>query len=271
MASHGIIPNLKSIRAEVNKTDSVLTIDQGNTKTKVSVVSDGKILRMESADSPSLETVEDLIADFNICGAIYCSVAGLDVRFIESLRHLVPGGVEVLTHTTPLPIAIHYETPHSLGLDRVAAAVAASALADETSALIVDAGTAITFDVIDSSGFRGGNIAPGIELRLKALYEYTGKLPRVSADGELPEFGYDTATAIRAGVVRGTAAEISAAFRNAERRFGVSRLFLSGGTAEMLMPLIKNEIKEITVVRDIVSLGLDLIFRYNDSINNENQ
>lgn len=256
----------------MNKCDAVLTIDQGNTKTKLSVVADGKILRTLTSAAPSLEAAVVLLADFEICGAIYCSVAGLDARFIESLRHLIHAPVEVLTHSTPLPIRICYDTPGTLGLDRVAASVAAAGLCRGEAVMVVDAGTAMTIDIVDRDGrFRGGNIAPGLSLRFQSLHDFTGQLPLVASDGPVPEFGSDTHTAIRAGVVRGAACEITGAFRNAAGLFDVARLVISGGDAPILLPLLENDIKNIIVVHDIVSLGLDLIFRYNDSIiSNEN-
>ncbi|MGN0960124.1 MAG: type III pantothenate kinase, partial [Coriobacteriales bacterium] len=68
------------------------------------------------------------------------------------------------------------------------------------TALVVDMGTAITYDVVTADGkFLGGNIAPGIFVRLEALNHFTKALPLVETDGDCPRWGYDTTTALRAG------------------------------------------------------------------------
>ena len=101
-----------------------------------------------------------------------------------------------LSHETPLPIGVEYATPSTLGLDRIAAAAGASLVAEE--ALVVDAGTAVTLDIVSAIVSSEG-ISPRMRLRFRSLNRFTSRLPLVSATGDIPTFGYDTETAIRAG------------------------------------------------------------------------
>ena len=103
-----------------------------------------------------------------------------------------------------LPVDISYDTPKTLGKDRVAAVVAANYLKPNKNVLVIDAGTAITYDVIESSGiFIGGNISPGMTTRFRALNQFTKRLPMVTEREDIPILGTSTETAILGGVVNG--------------------------------------------------------------------
>lgn len=247
----------------------ILTIDQGNTRTKCAVILNGVVTDESVTPSPSLDNILSLIERHNPEGAIYCSVGRIDIRFIESLRHLIPGPVEVLTHSTPLPIQIEYKTPDTLGLDRIVAAVGTRAiLGPGKAALIVDAGTCITLDLLSADGrFLGGNISAGILMRFKALHQFTGALPLVAANGDSPVFGYDTPTAIRAGVLQGVKAEIIATFHEAHRLYNITDIVLSGGDISTITPLLDNSdhnAYQLHVCPNLLAAGLEKIFRYNE-------
>lgn len=245
----------------------ILTIDQGNTAVKVSVVDDGKIVDSVRMSAPSLEQTEMLLEKWNIDGVVYCSVAGLDVRFAESLRMMLSQPLLVLGHATPLPIKVDYASPRTLGLDRVAAAAGAVSIYGPEAMLVADAGTALTLDVIDGKGaFRGGNISPGIALRFRALHSFTGRLPLVEAEGEVPVFGSDTVSAIRAGAVNGIVAEINSAVSHAVEMYGARRAVLTGGDAEYLLPRLDSSETEINIQPDLIAIGLYSIFKYNENL-----
>lgn len=229
----------------------------------------GKVLDALSMTDVKPEDIEALIEGRDIAGIIYCSVGRMDARLVETLRHMTSAPVEVLTHTTPLPFDVDYRTPKTLGLDRIAdAAGARTLLAEGEGALIVDAGTCITLDVLDSHHtFRGGNISPGIDMRFRAMHAYTDRLPEVTADGDTPSFGYDTETALRSGVLKGIAYEIFATMGCATRLYNVSTLILTGGNATLLSPPVRdhcnNDIRLLTEP-NLPDIGLELIFRHND-------
>ena len=100
----------------------------------------------------------------------------------------------------PSGITLGYRTPATLGADRLAAVMGAQSLLPHRTVFVIDAGTCITFDLLLSNGhYLGGNISPGLDMRLRAMHEFTARLPLISAEGENPDYGYDTITALRSG------------------------------------------------------------------------
>ncbi len=158
---------------------------------------------------------------------------------------------------TPSLLNIKYKTPHTLGPDRLAAAIGAWNLAKGRNILIIDAGSAITIDFVDSKGnYHGGNISPGIKMRLRALHEFTGKLPLVEKEGDTPQMGYDTETAIRSGVINGICREIDGYIATIKEKYGDVLVFLTGGDENPL----KNNIKSrIFADKYLVAKGLNRI------------
>lgn len=236
----------------------ILTIDIGNTAVKGSVFEEGKLL-----DSVLLETrdpsgLSALFRKYEPQGAICCCVGQDADGFIYDCERLYGLKMMSLTHQTPLPIVVEYATPLTLGLDRIAAAAGASI--EVKRALVVDAGTALTLDIVSDNTFLGGNISPGLRLRFRSLNHYTSRLPLVSPAGDIPAFGYDTQTAIRSGVVSGIVAEIAAAFESAQRKYPGLRLLLTGGDADYLEPLLCQRGLNPEHVGWLVGLGLERIF-----------
>lgn len=250
--------------------DLILTIDQGNTAVKYSVFDDaGTLLRTASTRVPDLDSIASVIGDSDIRGAIYASVAGLDVRFIESLRCLCSENLLVLTPHTPLPLTNSYETPDTLGADRIAAAAGAVALYPHSPILVADAGSALTCDLIDDKGaFCGGIIAPGINMRMKALNAFTSRLPLPEWNPceELTDFPRTTRQAIISGAVNGVAAQIRQAYLDASASFPGCRLIITGGDA---LPLSRSSLlSDLNPLCQpaLVALGLNSIFRYNETL-----
>ncbi|MDE6772287.1 MAG: type III pantothenate kinase [Muribaculaceae bacterium] len=187
-----------------------------------------------------------------------------DAKFLETLRRLVDGRLLVLTASTPLPVGVRYSGRATLGNDRVAAAAGAAFMFPGESVLVVDAGTAVTIDVISREGeFLGGNIAPGMTLRFSSLHDATDRLPLVDADGEVLAFGGDTISAIRSGVVGGMVSEVVDAFQIAERLYGCRRVVLAGYDGQRLLPLLLRRGVEASFHANLVGFGLLSIFRHN--------
>lgn len=243
-------------------TDMKLIIDQGNSATKLHIANNTEIIESIKTDNElMLEYVRGRIADGSIEAAIYSSVRReYDSHLINVMSRKI-SHIVCMGPTTHLPIGIEYRTPHTLGHDRIAAAVGAWNECPGRTLLVVDAGTAITYDLVSNNGkFMGGNIAAGIEMRLKALHEHTGQLPLVSSDGELPLLGYDTHTAIRAGALQGAAYELEGYITACEEKYPDLLVFLTGGDAERLATIIK---RTIFVDRNLVPKGLNRILDYN--------
>lgn len=248
----------------------VLTIDIGNTAVKGSVFEDGTLLESILVDNLDPIPFFPFIEKFHPDGAICCSVGRELKSFLWEVEHWLQKPVMQLSHETPLPIDVVYASRNTLGLDRIAAAAGASIVAEE--ALVVDAGTAVTLDIVASNRFLGGNISPGLRLRFRSLNKFTSRLPLVSPAGDIPAFGYDTETAIRSGVVNGIVSEIISAFRAAKRDYPSIRLLLTGGDADFIAPLIREHGEEPEIAHSLVGKGLERIYIHaiNNTINNYN-
>ncbi|MCM1028041.1 MAG: type III pantothenate kinase [Pseudoflavonifractor sp.] len=242
----------------------LLTIDQGNTAAKMALW-DGHELQSELVE-PHLtpEIVRRYLdaAPALVSAALYCSVAEKGQQLLDDLRSR---GIRVgrLTSSTPLPITIGYKTPHTLGADRIAAAAGAWALHPGKPLLVVDAGTAVTYDYVDPSGrFVGGNIAPGMRMRLEALHRFTARLPRLEVPREIKPnhfFGTDTREAMILGALYGIVAAI-AYYRS--RLPADTVTVITGGWASVISGICDFDVDHIP---NLVSLGLNTILLYNEN------
>lgn len=240
----------------------VLTLDIGNTAAKVSVFEGETLLECRSSDMLSEADIEYMALRYAPKGAVSCRV-GKDLRGLEDYLERCFGDRYLrLEPSTPLPLTVEYDSRNTLGADRVAAAAGAQTA---MPTLVVDAGTAVTEDLVAEGRFLGGNISPGLSLRFRALNGYTSRLPLVGPDGELPDFGHDTVTAIRAGVLNGLLAEIHGVRDMAARRFGNVKILLTGGDAGILSGLLADEGIKVEVDLALVGRGLVRIFNYNDN------
>ncbi len=241
-----------------------LTIDQGNSEAKISLWEDRTLVDtvIEARLTPS--SVERFVGGRRLNGAIYCSVVQNNGPVINKLSHL-SRCVYRLAPSTPLPISIDYKTPATLGPDRIAAAVGAWSDHESHDILVVDAGTAVTYDYIDSTGtYRGGNIAPGITMELKALNQYTARLPLVPFPEKMAELrnrllGSDTSEAITLGSVYSVVASIGY-YRS--RLPEDTIVVLGGGCGHHLASLCDFD---VLVDEHLVSKGLNRILLYNEN------
>ena len=238
-----------------------LVIDIGNSRTKTAIFSDGELVGSTIVDTISQELPEDLKRQFPaIDWVILSSVTGSNPLINSQLQTTFPHLLE-FSSITPLPIRNDYQTPETLGLDRLAAAVGANYLFPKKDLLVIDAGTAITFDLVKSNGtFAGGNISPGLSSRFKALHEFTRQLPLLDASEEPPEIGQTTHDAIRAGVIGGLTFEIDGTIDYLRQRHPGLEVVLTGGDARYFERRLKNP---IFVKSEITLIGLNRILEYN--------
>ena len=117
--------------------------------------------------------------------------------------------------------------------------------------------------------FLGGSIAPGLRMRLRALHEFTGRLPLLdlpAADVAVQLIGDSTASAMLSGVVGGTAAEVRGLLAEYQRPYPRLGVLLTGGDAPHLLAALAPLAGRIFAVPELVLLGLDKILRYNVDI-----
>lgn len=241
-----------------------LALDQGNSFIKLFLMEGGQTVSSCRLKADDADAVLAFIEVWQPeCGA-FCSVGRKDARLLESLRLALPGSLLILSHSTPMPIGVRYDTPDTLGLDRLVLAAGAAAMCPGESAMVADAGTAVTLDVLDASpAFAGGRISAGLRLRLETLHAHTAALPMIPLLGDTPVAGASTDTSLRSGAILGLAGEISETFRQYSSSFGCSRLFITGGDAEIIAPHISPGIP-VLPVPDLMARGLLDIFIYNE-------
>ena len=219
-----------------------LIIDIGNSYCKSALFEDGVIKDFHKGSNKSIEILDKWCKTYRIEKAILSSVIEVPKSIIEQLEKISCPYLH-FNAQTKLPIKILYKTPNTLGVDRIAAVVGAQSEAPQKDILVIDAGSAITYDFLDAQGnYHGGNIAPGVKMRLAALHEHTGKLPLVSPQGDTPAMGYNTETAIRSGVINGIKHEIEGYISEISKKYPSLLIFLTGGDEKILINSIKNRI-----------------------------
>jgi len=149
----------------------------------------------------------------------------------------------LLNSKTRLPFLNAYGSPETLGNDRLALVAALSKLYPKEDSIVISIGTCITYNFLaKNNAFRGGAISPGVELRLKAMHQFTDKLPLVEREGHLSVLGYDTDTSIRSGAINGIAAEIDGMIARFESQYGRINAVLTGGDSPFFESRLKNKI-----------------------------
>jgi type III pantothenate kinase len=236
-----------------------LIADIGNTSTKLALFEGRKkisVIRTEDADCRELE---ELLSLNRIERAIISSVRKLP-QFVPDLLFKNIRTVHVLSYMSKLPFRIEYESPETLGSDRIAAVAGAYELYGGKETLVIDAGTAITYDFMSGAGYKGGNISPGISMRFRALNSFTDQLPLVKIPEKYSFPGRNTNDAIAAGVISGVIYEINEYIRTFEKKHSDIKVILTGGDGGYLKEKIKYQ---VDYMPDIVIDGLNYILEYN--------
>lgn len=238
-----------------------LIIDLGNTRIKLAVVNDhGQILQVERRlKRYTLSIVSQMTKKFIIKNAILSSTSHPDDQLLKILVR-IPNFI-ILDENSTIPIQIAYTTPSTLGKDRLAAVVGAFKQFPNENTLIIDMGTCMTMDLITNEGvFIGGNISPGIQMRLKAMHRFTAKLPLVKAFNTHQLFGTSSETALQNGAVRGALYEIEGVIQAVKVKYKKINVILTGGDAIFYENWSKIE---IFAAPDLVIEGLNEILKYN--------
>lgn len=240
-----------------------LVIDIGNTAAKMAVFEGGILVETFHGNNHSLTDLPEIAKKYPLQKGIIASTITLTDDIHAQLNAM---GIRMLhvNSETPIPITNLYKTPQTLGMDRLAAIIGGNELKPQTDLLVIDAGTCITYDFLNAKGeYFGGNISPGINMRLKALHKFTDKLPLVAPDGETPVWGNTTETAIRAGVINGIALEIEGYIRQVKEKYSSLAVFLTGGDG---FAFDLNKRNDILADKFLVLKGLNRILDYNDTL-----
>lgn len=234
-----------------------IIVDIGNTNTKTAIYSNNVLVYAAVIDPENVQKCISELQKFNPTHGIISQVSGKTGSWqadFPTTKWLI------LDYQTPVPFCNTYQTPQTLGLDRIALA-AASANFDTGNVLAIDAGTCITFDFKnDKNEYLGGSIAPGIYMRYRALQHFTAKLPLVESISEAALVGRTTQSSIQSGVLNGVVAEIDGIINRYITQFGATKVVLCGGDTLVLAPLIKNS---IFATPNFLLEGLHVILKYN--------
>ena len=242
-----------------------LIIDIGNSTSKLAIIDRSasfivKKGKYETHVSPEL--VRAFTQDYRIEQAILCSVRDVSPELVDFLEKSFPVFI-LFSHDTPIPLRNDYTTPATLGLDRLAAAIGATACYAGRHFLIADFGSAITVDLVSDRAFKGGNISPGASLRFKALHEYTDRLPLCSLPEQDTELGTTTRSAIENGVVCSIVHEIAYYIAHFNEKYSDLRIIFTGGDGKYFANKLKNP---IFVNCELVIWGLNEVLKHNHAL-----
>ncbi len=237
-----------------------LVLDVGNTLAKAARFAPGQPEPLQVWSGISVEEAVALTFRPDV-GHVLVSSVGPDAAALLAAANPDAQRLALDSHL-PLPFANRYASPATLGSDRLAAVAGAQGLFPATPCLVIDAGSCITYDYLDAEGqYWGGNISPGLHMRLRALHTFTARLPLVEAVRPTELIGTDTRTAMTSGVWLGTEAEIAGMVAHYRAHAGPSlRVLLCGGDAHRFE---KVEKARIFVDSNLVLKGLYRILQYH--------
>ncbi len=238
-----------------------LVLDFGNTLKKAAVFRDNHLLDLRTSKKDIIEIIEDYKLEYpNITKAILSSVINIDDYLMNYLKDHFK--FIFFNQHTLIPIINKYKTPKTLGKDRLAAVIGAYMLTPKKNILIIDAGSSITYELINEEGeYLGGAISPGLNMRARALETFTDKLPLVEPSVVTPLVGRNTKESIKSGLVNACLAEIQGMIYEFQAQYKELNIFLTGGDAYYFEKRLKNN---IFASENLVLKGLNYILDFNE-------
>jgi len=250
----------------------LLVIDIGNTNTSLGVFEKDELVHTFALSSDIKKTDDEyginLLAILNhknitskIKGAIVSSVVP---QLCEIYKNAIKKYLEIdaitLSYKSKMPIKLNLANNKEIGADRIANAVAAT-IKYQLPAIVIDFGTATTFDIVDSnSNFIGGLIAPGLKIQAKSLSQFTSKLPKLKIEAPSNAIGKDTISAMLSGIVLGHSCMIDGMIKKCEKELGQkATIIATGGYSNVLFE--NSSIDYID--KDLTLFGLKELYRLN--------
>lgn len=218
-----------------------LILDIGNTYTKIAVFKKNVMLEKVAISSDLIDNnIQKLQKKYPLKNCIVSSVTKLRSDTIKCIG-VFDKSIE-LNQKTNVPFQNHYKTPTTLGVDRIALASASVSQYSNQNTLVIDAGTCITYDFINTSNeYLGGAISPGISIRYKALHQFTANLPLLEPD-TYQLIGKDTKSSIHSGVLNGLIHEIDGIIDQYSSKYSNLTVVLTGGDTIFLAKKLKSSI-----------------------------
>jgi type III pantothenate kinase len=236
-----------------------LVVDIGNTFVKLAVFEGDRLVEVLLEENLNNELFIQIYSQYAIKKAIYSSVRDS----VDEEKLLKKYNFSQLSPKTPIPLVIKYKTPATLGLDRIAATVGVYPAFANENVLVIDMGSCVTFDFVNAKNeYLGGAIAPGFEMRFKALAQFTGKLPLINFEKhQVNEIGKTTEESIVSGVYLGMKHEIEGTINWYLTQYKSLKIVVTGGDLNLFDLEPKNRIfaDEFLVLK-----GLNEILKYNE-------
>lgn len=234
-------------------------VDIGNTRTKWALYDEEMLILTEADTVLNTETVLKICHQYPEATCILSSTIHPEDTLLRAFRSFK--SFMILDPDTRLPFNNRYATPSTLGLDRIALAAAAASTFPGEDVLVIDAGTCITLDFVDNqANYLGGSIHPGLNMRMKAMHTFTGKLPLIEVAVPEKAMGDSTAGCMQVGGTMGAVVEIDAMITIYRSRYPGCKVVLTGGDAPLFFSLLKNE---IFALPNFVLTGLLKIAQHN--------
>jgi len=247
----------------VKEKEIRFVIDDGNSSMKIAAYQGDEWLFFDRSEHLSNDFLQQCVRNFptqKTSKAIFISTRKKDNERLKLLFHFFD--LMIFSHQTPVPINNFYETPATLGLDRLASVVGAVALFEKNNILVIDAGTCITYDFIDTQkNYHGGGIMPGLQMKLQSLHNFTGNLPLVSLGTAEKLCGSNTEEAILAGTINVTLLGLDALIESFKQQYTDLKTVLCGGHTKIVQSLLKND---TFAEPKLVLYGLKQILDFNE-------
>ncbi len=238
-----------------------LIIDVGNSSAKLAVFKQGKLISKKRIPLENIMNgINDIKKEFkSLEKAIISSVGNLKKREITCIKNYFK--VIVLDASTKIPFQNHYKSPKTLGADRIALVSASVKKYKELNVLIIDAGTCITYDFINSeNNYLGGAISPGIRVRYQSLNNLTANLPLLETKMPYSFIGNSTIESIHSGIINGILNEIEGTINYYDKKYKDLTVILTGGDADFLSKRLKSS---IFANSNFLLEGLNYILEFN--------
>ncbi len=239
--------------------ERTICLDFGNTRLKCAIFNP-ELEEVVVLTGDTVADIEAVLEKYRPAKAILSSVIEHDPA-VEALLE-TKTRFHKLGAGSKLPVSIPVGKPETVGADRLALSVAAVHLYPKQHNLVIGLGSCITYNFVNKLGqFLGGSISPGMEMRFRAMHEYTALLPLVKADSNFPLVGYDTKTNMLSGVIMGMAKEIDGIIDEYALKYSNFNVLLTGGDMAFFVPHLKNRIFADPY---LIYKGLYAISEYNN-------
>jgi type III pantothenate kinase len=237
-----------------------LITDIGNTRVKAAIFDKKDLLHFFVFGSTEELLNSGIIQKYSVDRCIVGSVVNEIQDFIEGLKK--QANVLLFNSETPIPIKNLYKTAHTLGSDRLAAAIGANASAPDQDILVIDAGTCVKYNFVNANNeYIGGGISPGLQMRFKAMNTFTSRLPLLQPDKNYSDLiGTNSNESILSGVQLGIINETDGFIDQYRQRFNNIKVFLTGGDTDFFAKRLKNR---IFADQNLILKGLNEILDHN--------